>query len=123
MVNSLGFFVAAFGLFWMPHAKSERAGILWVTIVMSAMGFSRGGFSVNHMDIAPKFAGIVMGISNTAGTFSGAIGSNVTGWIFRSFGGSQNPFGWSVAFNLAALLGSLGALFFIRSAKGERLFE
>lgn len=31
------------------------------------LGFSRGGFSVNHMDIAPKYAGMVMGISNTAG--------------------------------------------------------
>ncbi|GJT46722.1 hypothetical protein Tco_0955437 [Tanacetum coccineum] len=28
-------------------------------------------FGVNHMDIAPRYAGIVMGVSNTAGTLAG----------------------------------------------------
>lgn len=31
------------------------------------------GFNVNHLDIAPRYASILMGISNGVGTFSGMI--------------------------------------------------
>jgi hypothetical protein len=58
------------------------------------LGFSRGGFSVNHMDIAPKYAGMVMGISNTAGTVSGVIGVAVTGAILDRWGGADKVAGW-----------------------------
>ena len=49
-----------------------------------ALGFlalGRAGFAVNHMDIAPKYAGIVMGVSNTAGTLAGIIGVDFTGLL------------------------------------------
>jgi ACS family sodium-dependent inorganic phosphate cotransporter len=51
----------------MPIASGTLRGIAATTLTLGALGFSRGGFSVNHMDIAPKYAGVVMGISNTAG--------------------------------------------------------
>jgi hypothetical protein len=31
------------------------------------------GFNVNHLDIAPRYASILMGLSNGFGTFSGMI--------------------------------------------------
>ena len=55
----------------MPLAGSLTRGILFTTAALAFAGLARGGFSVNHMDIAPKYAGIVMGISNTAGTLAG----------------------------------------------------
>jgi len=61
--------------------------VVATTLVMGTLGLSRGGFSVNHMDIAPKYAGIVMGVSNTAGAAAGGGGgggrvaaSIVAGW-------------------------------------------
>jgi ACS family sodium-dependent inorganic phosphate cotransporter len=51
----------------MPLASGMLSGLLATTLTMGTLGLSRGGFSVNHMDIAPKYAGMVMGISNTAG--------------------------------------------------------
>ncbi|KAE8660975.1 putative anion transporter 6 [Hibiscus syriacus] len=42
------------------------------------LGIWWAGFAVNHMDIAPKYAGIVMGVSNTAGTLAGIIGVDMT---------------------------------------------
>ncbi|GFH21983.1 MFS domain-containing protein, partial [Haematococcus lacustris] len=41
------------------------------------------------MDIAPKYAGMVMGISNTAGTIAGVIGVAMTGYILDHEGGAQ----------------------------------
>lgn len=55
----------------MPLAVGMLSGVLATTLTMGTLGFSRGGFSVNHMDIAPKYAGVLMGISNTAGGWLG----------------------------------------------------
>jgi ACS family sodium-dependent inorganic phosphate cotransporter len=59
-------------LMLMPLASGVQWGIIATTVTLGFCGFARGGFSVNHMDIAPKYAGIVMGVSNTAGTLAGA---------------------------------------------------
>lgn len=58
-------------LMFMPTARTVTSGVTATTCVLGLAGFARGGFSVNHMDIAPKYAGILMGISNTAGTLAG----------------------------------------------------
>lgn len=58
---------SAAALLVMPSATGVASGVLLTTATLAALGFSRGGFSVNHMDIAPKYAGVVMGLSNTAG--------------------------------------------------------
>lgn len=57
----------------MPLAFGKYSGLLVVSWLLGMAGFSRGGFSVNHMDIAPKYAGPLMGISNTAGTLAGSL--------------------------------------------------
>lgn len=41
-------------------ARTVGVGLLCTTLALGCCGFSRGGFSVNHMDVAPKFAGVVM---------------------------------------------------------------
>ena len=56
---------------FMPRARTVTSGVTATTCALGLAGFARGGFSVNHMDIAPKYAGILMGISNTAGTLAG----------------------------------------------------
>ena len=56
---------------FLPGAKGVSGGVTAITSVLGLAGLARGGFSVNHMDIAPKYAGILMGISNTAGTLAG----------------------------------------------------
>lgn len=71
--NAAGFWGSAFALLCMPVTRGRLSGLLVVTWLLGILGFSRGGFSVNHMDIAPKYAGPLMGISNTAGTLAGEI--------------------------------------------------
>ncbi len=60
---------------FMPRANDVTSGVAATTSALALAGFARGGFSVNHMDIAPKYAGILMGISNTAGTLAGECSS------------------------------------------------
>lgn len=67
----VGFIGAAVALLFMPRAHNITSGVTATTSALALAGFARGGFSVNHMDIAPQYAGILMGISNTAGTLAG----------------------------------------------------
>lgn len=67
----------------MPMASGAISGVAATTLTLGTLGFSRGGFSVNHMDIAPKYAGVVMGISNTAGAGVRLVGHSDISIILR----------------------------------------
>ncbi|CAN0192104.1 unnamed protein product, partial [Phaeothamnion confervicola] len=121
-VNALGLCLAAASLVGMASAGGTFAGVAWSTATLSALGLSRGGWSVNHMDIAPRFAGVVMAIANAAGTLAGVLGVWVTGVVLADAGGSKEPAGWAAAFGLVASVCVGAAAFFAAFAQGEVLF-
>ena len=47
-------------------------------------GLGLAGHAVNHIDLAPRFAGVLMGISNCVGTVPGIIGPVVAKAIAHS---------------------------------------
>jgi ACS family sodium-dependent inorganic phosphate cotransporter len=97
LVNTVGFWTTAGALLLFSSAQGVAAGIFCTTLCLATAGFARGGFSVNHMDIAPKYAGVVMGISNTAGTVAGMIGVAATGELLQWGGGAGEREGWRLA--------------------------
>ena len=52
-----------------------------MVLATAFLSFNAGGFAVNHLDIGPRFCGILMGITNTAGTIAGCITPSVTGYF------------------------------------------
>lgn len=42
------------------------------------------GFNVNHLDIAPRYASILMGISNGVGTLSGMVCPLIVGALTKN---------------------------------------
>ncbi|XP_024534733.1 probable anion transporter 5 [Selaginella moellendorffii] len=123
-INGVGFVVAAAGLGIMPKISSVQSAIVCSSVILGSLALGRAGFAVNHMDIAPRYAGIVMGISNTAGTFAGIVGVNLTGWILQS--SSQGPAdlgSWRLVFGLPAVLCVFSAAVFCKYASGDRVFE
>lgn len=93
-----------------------------VILVCLAVGFGsfhRAGYFVNHMDIATaKYAGTLMGISNTVATVPGIIGNIVTGIILTRSGGD-----WTSVFNEIIVIYMIGGLFFLIFAKGHIIFK
>jgi MFS transporter, ACS family, solute carrier family 17 (sodium-dependent inorganic phosphate cotransporter), other len=122
-INSIGFWTTVLLLLVMPAARTVTQGLVMLSLCLGACGFSRGGFSVNHMDIAPKYAGIVMGISNTAGTVSGIIGVSATGFILEAAGGSEERAGWFQAHSVAACILLAASSYFIAAGRGTRQFH
>lgn len=46
--------------------------------------FYPSGFNVNHLDIAPRYASILMGISNGVGTLSGMVCPLIVGTMTKN---------------------------------------
>ena len=48
--------------------------VLYLTISVGFSGMVMAGFNINHIDIAPQYAGVLMGITNLAATIPGIVG-------------------------------------------------
>ncbi|MEP3050097.1 MAG: ACS family MFS transporter [Erythrobacter sp.] len=93
----------------------NAVGAITIMTLGSVLGaFAIAGFFVNHMDIAPKHAGTLMGITNTAGTIPGIIGVTVSGWILQVTGS------WALLFQVAAGVTLFGLVFYLWFGSGER---
>jgi len=95
---------------------------VWLAIAIMTTGnalgaFVTGGFAVNHMDIAPRHAGTLMGITNTAGTIPGIIGVFISGLILELTGS------WALVFQVAAGVTLFGLIFFLIFSKAEKIFD
>lgn len=122
-VNTLGFSLAPVSLMLMPRATHWRDGVLYTTMALSSMGLSRGGWAVNHMDIAPRHAGVVMAIANGAGTLAGVVGVSFTGHILEAMGGPTEAMAWTVALGVVATICLTAMVVFLFLARGDTLFH
>ena len=57
--------------------ESKPLAVTFLTLAVGAVGLSQAGHIINQIDIAPRFAGMLMGITNTAGTLPGIIGPQI----------------------------------------------
>ena len=71
------------GLSYVDCTQTALAVVLLVMAV-SMSGLVYCGYSVNHMDIAPQYAGTLMGISNSVGAISGFVASYMASRITES---------------------------------------
>ena len=117
LLQTIAFGGLAVCLFLIPMVESAWAaiGILCLGKVFSAAGV--GGFSVNHMDIGPRYAGSLMGITNTAGTIPGIVGVYVSGLILEITGS------WALVFQVTAGVTAFGMVFYLLFASGEKQFD
>merc|ERR1712097_35540 len=95
----------------MPTQRAAIALMCFVFFAGAAMG---SGALINHLDIAPAHAGILMGISNTAACVPGIIGVPLTGFLLQ-----ENAGDWGAVFNLASLVTAAGCAVFLVYARAE----
>ncbi|MEQ8659228.1 MAG: MFS transporter, partial [Gammaproteobacteria bacterium] len=91
-----------------------------LALMCGALGLAAltwSGFVPNHLDIAPRYADVLMGITNTAGTVPGIIGVYVTGWLVDTTGT------YAAAFALCAAVNIFGAVVWLFFATAERVID
>jgi MFS family permease len=117
IMQSIGFGGIALSLAVVGYVESVALAIGIMALGSCLGAFVTGGFSVNHMDIAPKYAGTLMGITNTAGTIPGIIGVFISGLILEMTGS------WIIVFQVASGVTLFGLVFFLLFSRAEKLFD
>jgi ACS family sodium-dependent inorganic phosphate cotransporter len=72
---------------------------------------------INHLDIGPKYAGALIGMTNTAATIPGILAPVITGFIVKYTGD------WNMVFYLAIGVMLVGTVIWDLFATGEKRFE
>lgn len=96
-----------------PLITSAIVCLLSIAFALGA--WSRGGLYCNHQDLSPKFAGALLGITNTAGALPGVLGVAAAGYLLDITNS------WALAvFFPTAICQTIGALFYTTFASSER---
>ncbi len=117
LMQTIGFGGISAALLIVGEVQSAWMAIAIMSVGTAIGAFVTGGFAVNHMDIAPKYAGTLMGITNTAGTIPGIIGVYFSGVILELTGS------WSLVFQVAAGVTLTGMVVFLLLSSGEKQFD
>eukprot|EP01100_Stratorugosa_tubuloviscum_P006142 TRINITY_DN2663_c1_g2_i2.p1 TRINITY_DN2663_c1_g2~~TRINITY_DN2663_c1_g2_i2.p1 ORF type:complete len:157 (-),score=55.69 TRINITY_DN2663_c1_g2_i2:13-483(-) len=89
IIQSISFIGASIGLLLLcKETKSYYYPTFCFSIHYGAIAFSQVGYGINHLDLSPKYASILLGISNTAGTIPGVIAVTFAGFILDWSGGN-----------------------------------
>ncbi|KAL8587270.1 hypothetical protein ACOMHN_045518 [Nucella lapillus] len=89
--------------------------IFLLCLCLSFAALNRAGYTVNHIDLAPRYAGVLFGITNTAATVPGMIAPLVAGALTPN----RTVDEWRNVFFVCAGVQIFGALIFAVLADGE----
>ncbi|XP_045621708.2 sialin isoform X1 [Procambarus clarkii] len=117
LANTIGHVGPAVCLLSLSLVECNRpATIALLFTAVSLQGGIYTGFMVNHVDIAPNFAGTLFGITNAAATIPGWLAPMTVGALTNN----QQTFGqWRKVFYIAASLFIADALIFVLFASGK----
>ncbi|XP_057430815.1 sodium-dependent phosphate transport protein 1, chloroplastic [Lotus japonicus] len=116
IMQTVGFLGPAFFLTQLSHIHSPVMAVLCMTCSQGTDAFSQSGLYSNHQDIAPRYSGILLGLSNTAGVLAGVLGTAATGYILQH--GS-----WDDVFKVSVGLYLVGTVVWNLFSTGERILE
>ncbi|XP_051224483.1 probable anion transporter 1, chloroplastic [Lolium perenne] len=116
IMQSIGFLGPAFFLSQLSHIDSPALAVLCMACSQGTDAFSQSGLYSNHQDIGPRYAGVLLGLSNTAGVFAGVFGTAATGYILQH--GS-----WDDVFKLSVTLYLIGTVIWNVFSTGEKIID
>ncbi|KAM9510570.1 LOW QUALITY PROTEIN: vesicular glutamate transporter 1-like, partial [Guaruba guarouba] len=114
MMNCGGFGMEATLLLVVGYSHSRAVAISFLVLAVG-FSFAISGFNVNHLDIAPRYASVLMGLSNGVGTLSGMVCPLIVGALTRHKTREE----WQWVFLIAALVHYGGVAFYGACASGE----
>ncbi|XP_050412610.2 sialin [Patella vulgata] len=117
LMNTLGLLLPAGFMLGMGYTNCDsNLAVALLTLAIAVNGLTAAGYTCNHIDIAPKFSGILMGLTNTFGTTTGFIGPYIVGVLTDK---NQSREQWQKFFFMVSALYGFGGLVFLVFAKGE----
>lgn len=115
LFNCGGFGMEAFFFLIVACSDTPFAATMALTFGVAFSGFAISGFNVNHLDIAPQYASILMGLSNGIGTMAGFILPPVVDYMTSDHLKSS----WKKVFLMSATIHFTGVCIYGYFASGE----
>ncbi|KAG5846183.1 hypothetical protein ANANG_G00147100 [Anguilla anguilla] len=116
IMNCGGFGMEATLLLVVGFSHTRGVAISFLVLAVGFSGFAISGFNVNHLDIAPRYASILMGISNGVGTLSGMVCPLIVGALTKH----KTRLEWQHVFVIASMVHYTGVVFYAIFASGEK---
>ncbi|XP_031549271.1 vesicular glutamate transporter 1-like [Actinia tenebrosa] len=118
LFNSIGFLAQAVCLVIAGYTTDWMVVVVCLTLSVGLGGLAFSGYFVNHLDIAPQYASVLMGISNTVATLPGILSPLLTGAIVQH----QTAGEWRIVFYLGGAIYAAGCIFYVIFASGHVQF-
>ena len=91
------------------------AEVALISLSLGLASFSLAGLYCNHADLSPRYASVLLGLTNTSGAIPGIMGVAFTGWLF------DKTSSWTLSLFLPCIVFFvLGSLVFVLFGSGER---
>lgn len=116
IMQTIGFLGPALFLSLLSHVRTPALAVLCMACSQGSDAFSQSGLYSNHQDIGPRYSGILLGLSNTAGVLAGVFGTAATGFILQR--GT-----WDDVFKVAIALYIIGTIVWNLFATGEKILD
>lgn len=117
VMSIFGYGMAALSLLGLAYVGCDRT--LAIVLLVGATGFlgiNFAGYNCNQLDIAPQYAGILLGITNCIATIPGFAGPAVVGLINDP---KPTVAGWQTVFLISAGVSLFGMLSYLLLGSGE----
>ncbi|XP_004520756.1 putative inorganic phosphate cotransporter isoform X1 [Ceratitis capitata] len=112
LFNSIGHWVPMVTLIALGYVSSDDStlAIVLLTVTVGINASTYLGFQVNHIDLSPNFAGVLMGITNCAANIMSIIAPLIVGFIVTD---EHDPDQWRIIFFIASGFYLIGNLLFV----------
>lgn len=101
----------------LTRATTPGMAVLAICGATGVAALAVAGFAPNCFDIAPRYADVIWGISNTFATLPGILGVYITGWLVDRTGSFSAPFLLAAGISVAA------AIFYVILGSGSRQID
>ncbi|XP_017107286.2 sialin-like [Drosophila bipectinata] len=102
-------------ILWFVRCQQDDA-VAVMTVGILAMSSKFPGFLTNHIDIAPKFAGTLVALTNTVAILPDIV---VPIFVMIFTAGFESVRGWNIIFGLTILLFAVEFLVFVKFGSGK----
>lgn len=77
----LGFMFQGIFLIVVGYSENKNVAVFGLTMAVGFGGLAWSGFIINHLDIAPRYASLLLGISNCFATIPGIASPLIVGFV------------------------------------------
>ncbi|XP_050299060.1 putative inorganic phosphate cotransporter isoform X2 [Anthonomus grandis grandis] len=117
LFHGIGAFLPAAALIWLAYEENPVGIAILLIVAISLNGAMFCGHNVNHIDISPRFSGVLFGISNGIGQSLAILAPILVEYVVYD---KTDKSLWRTMFIIAAMIYAATALFFIIYLSAER---